>query len=101
MKFYYKKKNILVDVYHFFEDKTALIFDPSIQGWEKIKMSNLVPEEYWDPNKPGFMSKSERNKIKERLVLTHAIWTCTDGAEFRDCNEAIEHEVMLKEEENA
>lgn len=100
MKLYYKKDNMLVDVYHFFEDKTALIFRPSIQGWEKVKISNLVPEEYYDPTKAGFMSKTERNKIKERLTLTHAIWTCTDGTDFEDCNKAIEHEITLKQKED-
>ena len=38
------------------------------------------------------MSKSERNKIKERLTLTAAVWTCTDGISYSTCDEAIKHE---------
>ena len=103
MKMFYKKDNCLVDVYHFFEDKTALIFSPVLgsrqngNGWAKIKIGQLIPEDYYDKNKNSFMSKTERNKIKEKLTLTHAIWTCTDGTSFEDCDKAIEHERLLNE----
>ena len=56
MQMYYKKDNWLVKVYHFFEDKTALIFSPSAagrqngNGWEKVKISQIIPLEYYDEN---------------------------------------------------
>ena len=101
---YYKKDNCLVKVYHFFEDKTALIFSPSAagrqngNGWEKVKISQIIPLEYYDENKKGFMSKTERNKIKERLILSEAKWICSDGVTFNDCDKAITHERNLMEE---
>ncbi len=104
MQMYYKKDNCLVEVYHFFEDKTALIFSPSTagrqngNGWEKVKISQIIPLEYYNENKKGFMSKTERNKIKERLVLSEAKWTCSDGVFFNDCDKAIAHERNLMEE---
>ena len=104
IKMFYKKDNCLVEVYNFFEDKTALIFSPSIagrqngNGWEKVKISQIIPLEYYNENKKGFMSKTERNKIKERLVLSEAKWTCSDGVVFNDCDKAITHERNLMEE---
>ena len=112
MEMYYKKENCMVKVYNFFEDKTVLIFNPSLagrqngMGWERVKISQLIPSEYVeyiDKHRKGFMSKTERNKIKERLILTYAEWTCSDGKIFDNCDEAIRHEkeLMDKEVENA
>lgn len=105
MKLYYKKDNCMVEVYHFFEDRTALIFNPSLAGrcngtgWDKVKISSLIPEEYADTYKKGFTSTTEKNKIKKRLTLSYAEWTCTDGKIFNSCDDAIEHErkIMIKE----
>lgn len=103
MKMYFKRDNCLVEVYKFFEDKTALIFSPSTagrqngNGWEKVKISQIVPLEYYNENKKGFMSKTERNKIKERLVFSEAKWTCSDGVVFNDCDKAIKHEKEIME----
>lgn len=105
MQMYYRKDNCLVEVYHFFEDKTALIFSPSTagrqngNGWEKVKIGQIIPLEYYNENKKGFMSKTERNKIKERLTLTYAEWTCTDGSIFDNCDEAIAYEKKIMEKE--
>ena len=41
------------------------------------------------------MSKTERNKIKERLTLSSAQWTCSDGIVFNDCDKAIKHEYEI------
>lgn len=105
MQMFHKKENCLVEVYHFFENKTALIFSPNIAGkqngcgWSYVAIKNLVPLEYYNEHKDNyFMSKSERNKIKERLVLTKAEWTCTDGMSFTSCDEAINHEVEIGKE---
>lgn len=105
MKMYYRKNEIIVEVYHFFEDKTALIFSPDIagrqngNGWEKVKLSQLIPLEYFDEHDKRFMSKTERNKIKERLTLTEALWTCSDGIAFKDFDKAILYERELIEQE--
>lgn len=84
MQMYFKDDNAIVNVYQFFET-TALIFSPSLagrqngNGWIKVKHNKLIPLEYYNSceDKTGFMSKTKKNKIKERLILTHAIWTCT------------------------
>lgn len=105
MKMYYRKDDAIVEVYKFFENKTALIFSPSIagnqngNGWQQVKISQLIPVEYFDENKKGFTSNTERNKIKKRLTLTEAKWTCTDGVVFNDCDKAIAHERELIEKE--
>ena len=106
IKMFYKKDNCLVEVYNFFEDKTALIFSPSIagrqngNGWEKVKVGQLIPEDYYDTYNNTFISESVRTKIKKRLVLTYAKWTCTDGVIFNDCDKVIAHEHELMEKEN-
>jgi len=106
IKMFHKKYNFLVDVYHFYDDKTALIFNPYLaskqngNGWEKTKINVLIPEEYYNEFSKDFVSKSQRNMIKKRLTLTSAVWTCTDGEDFTDCDAAIAHEkeIMGKEE---
>ena len=93
-----------VKVYKLFDNKTALIFDPRQagrckgNGWQIVAMKNLIPLEYVTDEM--FMSKTEKNKIKERLTLTQATWTCTDGVDFDDCEKAIIHErdLMAAEE---
>lgn len=103
MKLFYKKDNCEVEVYHFYEDESALVFSPSLagrqngNGWIRCKIKMLLPIEY--ATNQTFMSKTQRNKIKERLSLTSAIWTCTDGAEFTNCDEAINHEQTLMKAE--
>lgn len=105
VKMFHKKYNFLVDVYHFYEDYTALIFNPSLagkqngNGWERTKMGNLIPEEYYNEFSKNFVSKSQKNIIKKRLTLTSAVWTCTDGEDFTDCDAAIAHEKEIMEKE--
>jgi hypothetical protein len=102
---YNKKDNTVVDIYHFNLDDTVTVYSSHLaarqngNGWTKLKLKNLIPLDYYDEEKKGYMSKIERNKIKERLTLTSAIWTCTDGASFSNCNEAISHEYKLFKEE--
>ena len=105
IRLFHKEKRMYVDVYHFFDNKTVLIFDPHQaamakgNGWSIVNMKRLIPEEYVTDEM--FMSKSKRNKIKNRLTLTKAIWTCTDGTSFNNCDEAIEHESkILQSEQN-
>ena len=102
---YFRKEGIEVEVYHFFENNTALIFSPSLagkqngNGWSKVKLGQLIPLEYFNKETNGFMSKTERNKIKSRLALTRALWTCSDGENFEDCDKAITHEKEVMEKE--
>lgn len=107
MKMFYKKDNAFVEVYNFFTKNgksMALIFSPSAQGkqgngWIEVKPSQLIPEEYCNPDVlKGFMSKTERNKIKKRLKLTSAIWTCSDGTDFSNIEDAICYEKKIMEE---
>ena len=99
-----KVSHCTVNVYNFFDNKTALVFDPNQagrckgNGWQIIALKNLIPPEYVTDEM--FMSKSEKNKIKERLILTQATWTCTDGIDFDDCEKAIIHEKELMKEES-
>lgn len=104
IKMFYINDACEVTVYQFFEDKTALIFSPisaSRQkgkgGWLKVSVKNLLPLDFYSEyfNRKGFMSKTEKNKIKERLTLTQAVWTCSDGTSFTNCDEAIEYEKII------
>ena len=98
-----KVSHCTVKVYNFFDNKTALIFDPNQagrckgNGWQIVAIKNLIPLEY--VTNDMYMSKSVKNKIKERLVLSYAIWTCTDGTNFNNCEAAIDHERALMAEE--
>ena len=104
MKMFFKDDNAIVEVYQFFES-TVLIFSPSLarrqngNGWTKVKHNKLIPLEYYNSceDKTGFMSNTKRNKIKRRLTLTSAIWTCTDGTNFNNCDDAIKYEAKLIE----
>lgn len=103
MKMFYKKDNCLVEVYKIFENNTALIFSPFIadkqngNGWQKIKMNQLIPEDYYNNNLNSIITGNEKSKIKKRLTLTQAEWTCTDGLIFNNYDEAIMHERELME----
>ena len=108
LKMFYKKDNCFVDVYKIFDNKTAMIFSPFIadkqngNGWNIVKIGQLIPEEYYNMNLNSIITGNERSKIKKRLTLTHAEWTCTDGIVFNNCDEAISHEreLIKKESDN-
>ena len=72
----------------------ATIWRPSQNTFETVQMKNLVPLDYSFED-GSVASKSEKNKIKEKLTLSHAEWTCTDGTVFNNCNDAIEHQRKL------
>lgn len=90
----------------------AVIYDPYLAsksignggGWQKVKLSNLIPDAYFSPAAGAYQSKTEKNKYKSRLQLVTATWRCTDGEEFdhADLELAIEHEreLALVAEEN-
>lgn len=83
----------------------ATIFIPSLagkqqgNGWQTVKMSALVPMEFWVDG--GFCSKTKKNKIKARLKLISAEWKCTDGTVFthEHIEDAIKYEAKLMGEE--
>lgn len=107
MKMYYKNDNCMVEVYKITEDKMAIIYSPSLarrqngNGWNKVKLGTLIPGEYYNSETYNFMSKTERNKIKSKLILSEAKWTCTDGTIFNDIEKAIEHEKSLERKERS
>lgn len=99
-----RKTGETVRVYNFSTDGTsslATIYVPSLagkqqgNGWQTVKVSALVPLDFWVDD--AFCSKTKKNKIKSRLKLISAEWQCTDGAvyEHSDLEEAIKHEAML------
>lgn len=96
-----KVSHCTVRVYSFFDNKTALVFDPNQagrcngNGWQTIALKKLIPLEY--VTNDMYMSKTTKNQIKERLVLSHAVWTCTDGTSFDNCEAAIDYERALME----
>lgn len=99
---FYKSDKCIVEIYNFFDNKTVLIFSPQAanqqhgNGWIYTSIKNLIPIEYYNEHKDIFlMSKSERKKIKERLTLTKAEWTCSDGLSFNFCDSAIKHEMEI------
>ena len=72
----------------------ATIWRPSQNTFETVQMKNLVPLDCSFED-GSVASKSEKNKIKEKLTLSHAEWTCTDGTVFNNCNDAIEYQRKL------
>ncbi len=107
-KMYYKKNKTIVDLYKIKEDGTAVVFIPTLanqqygNGWQTVKLGQLVPIEYWNENLQKVMTKTQKNQIKDRLKLIKAEWECTDGIVYENCEEAIIHEseIMAKEKEN-
>lgn len=97
-----------VEVYEFHTEVngsfTAFCYIPVLggqqdgQGWQKVKMSKLIPYPYAETYKTG-MSITEKNKIKRMLKLTYAEWTCTDGNVFNNVEEAIDYQRKLIENE--
>lgn len=105
MEMYYKKNDTFVEVYKFFENKTALIYSFSTaeksngNGWDIVKMGQLIPIEYYNKNKDKFLSAKERNELKKFLIYTDAVWTCSDGQSFNNFEDAIFHQRIIKKEE--
>lgn len=106
---YLRKKNRRVEVYAYdMANNAALVFDPSIAarntgnggGWQRVKLSALIPIQYISPNTGAFQSKTEKNYYKSRLHLVSATWQCTDGTIFdhSDIEKAIEYERSLDTE---
>ena len=103
-----RKTGETVRVYNFSTDGTtylATIYSPSLagkqqgNGWQTVKVSALVPLDFWIED--GFCSKTKKNKIKSRLKLISAEWQCTDGTVYTHeyLDDAIKHEAELMGEE--
>lgn len=93
-----------VDVYQFFEDNTALVYDAYLaskqngsNGWQRRKLARLIPYPDADIFKMDVQSKTEYNKAKSRLKLLDAEWQTEDGLVFDHAhiNDAVEHQLML------
>lgn len=102
---WYKNHSCIVTVYNFNIDGSVLIYSPSLagkqngNGWIKVKLKELIPLEYYNEHSNNFQSKTVANRMKARLTLTSAVWTCTDGTKFTDFKEAAAHEYELYNKE--
>lgn len=99
-----KKPGNVVRVYNI-TDGIATIFNPEMyfkvnNGWQKVKVSLLVPIDF-PVDSADCVSKTKRNKAKERMVLVDAIWRTSDGVEWKhsEIEEAILNEVAIMEAE--
>ena len=65
-------------------------------GWQKIKLSQLVPMDFPINNK-DHISKTKKNKAKDRMKLIEATWQTSDGNLWNhsDIDAAVEHELFL------
>lgn len=95
----------IVKVYDI-HDGMATIFDKeqfmkSDQGWSKVKVSKLVPMEF-ELHCQDVISNTSKNKARKRMHLEAATWKTSDGIEWdhSEIETAIEHELMLMEQEN-
>lgn len=104
---YHRKTGKRYEVHSFdVEHDVALCFDPDQaahsngQGWCKVSIKRLVPEAYANKVTGEFISKTERNKIKQELTMVAATFQCTDGTLFdvSQMDEAIEHQKKLMED---
>ncbi len=106
MKMYDKKSTNVVEAVDFYSDGTVLVYDPNLgakqngNGWVTVKRNRLIPADYAEMFISG-MSKTEKNKIKQRLTLVSASWETTDGKVFDHLDNAVEHEKELIESENS
>lgn len=107
-----KKNGNIVHVYNFSvspegKHSYATVWIPAERRWETLSVSAIVPLDcHIASDGDGCNSKTERNKIKEKLTLDKAIWVCSDGTSFlslienhhEGLNEAIKHEKGLLNE---
>lgn len=82
------------------ETSYATIFNANMaiksgNGWQTVKMSTLLPMDFYINS--NFGSKTKKNKIKSRLKLISAEWQCTDGTVFthEHLEDAINYEAAL------
>jgi hypothetical protein len=68
-------------------------------GWQTVKMTALIPPDFWVND--GYCTKTKKNKIKSRLKLISAEWQCIDGTVFTHeyLDDAIKYEATLIGEE--
>lgn len=103
---YNRRNGAIVDMYNIVvinDTVNAICFDygkykGSGRGWDIVEITDLLP--YDCPvNRKEMFSKSDRSRIKSRLILETATWKTTDGTLFNneELEEAIEHERILEE----
>ena len=104
MKMYDKKSTNVVEAVDFYSDGTVLVYDPNLgarqngNGWITVKRNRLIPADYAEMFISG-MSKTEKNKIKDRLRLYYTEWMTSDGEVYKDIDLALNHEKQLMESE--
>ena len=101
-KMYYKKHNCMVEVYNIICENhlMALIYSPATaggqngNGWMKVRAKDLIPEQYFD-GAAGFISKSYKTRIKDRIKIVKSTLMTSDGEIFESMDEAFAHEETL------
>jgi hypothetical protein len=103
-----RKSGEIARVYHIDDDGLATIWtDHNYQknqgyGWEKVKLTALMPIDYARYQDGLSPSKTQKNKAKERLKLIDAVWETTNGTRYShaDLGYAIAEELDLMKKEN-
>ncbi len=90
MKMFYKKGQYFVEVYHFFEDNTALCFS-NIKNWERIEIRDLIPEKKLTLE---HINIDIRKKFEEKLYKTELGWATSDHLNFIKYDNALFHEII-------
>lgn len=89
MKMFYKKDQCFVEVYHFFENNTALFYKEE-KGWGKENIIEFVPEEYLSLN---HIHMDIKEKFEEKLYENELGWVTSDGITFFEYDNALLHEI--------
>ena len=89
MKMFYKKGQYFVEVYHFFEDNTALFYKRE-KGWERVDIIELVPEEYLSLN---HIHIDIKEKFEEKIYKSELGWATSDHFNFIKYDNALLHEI--------
>lgn len=105
MEIMYNRKNgVRYEVYGIDVDHgVAMCYNSSLahksngNGWEKVQMKLLIPEDFYDGANKKYVSKTERNEVKSHLKLVDAVWETTDGQRYTHAglDTAIDHQRKL------
>ncbi len=101
-KMWNKKSGYIVEVFQIHPNGTATVWSDECAkkmhyntGWEVVKMSVLVPLDFYKIHKDCYISEKDRKEMKKRLVYNSSTWTTSDNLVFTDCDKAIIHERSL------
>lgn len=89
MKMFYKKGQYFVEVYHFFEDNTALFYKRE-KGWKRVDIIELIPEEYLSLN---HIPIDIREKFEEKIYKSELGWATSNHIHFSNYDNALLYEI--------